>query len=586
MFATLVVFAVACGPSQQPLDPTEASSPCHQPMSDGSSTFVSITDSSPGPEAIARSRDRLFALGQDELVELEPPIDWNQDPFNDRSWRYRLHALVPLGPVLVDYQQSQRSESLDYAVELALDWIAANPLNGNGLSEFTWYDTAVGIRVSFLSYIIAELEKSPGSADPDTLAVLRCGAVDHAEWLFDDANYKPRHNHGLLEDAGLFVAALNLSEHPRADAWRLKAETRFVDNVTSTFDPVSGLHLEHSPTYHETITETVANLSDEVGLARDELAPLVSRMYDAGGWYVMPDGHLPQFGDTDRRVADEWMVERSDAAVGLGWFPEAGLGVYRESDAYLAFASWHHSTTHKHSDELTFVWAEAGHRIVIDSGRYGYYYNDPERVYAESSPAHNTAYFGDDPFEWRDVKPYGSGMLDHAEADGWVAMLAENRNTKTSDFVHRRALAYKPGVALIIVDVVDGSRCRDAVGHLHFAPGWTADAGGGGGAGSLASATGDASLSIASNWNDLTFAAGQDDPIKGFTFPANREAIPIVTATLEGDDACDEPLVTVLTLGDSDTVVIKSAARDQATIQVAGETVTVTIDDDRVTLGS
>lgn len=581
----MVVLAGACSPSQEPTDPAAASSPCSQPIGVADPTLISITASSPGTEAIAQSRDGLFGLGRDEKVRLQPPVDWKQDPFEDRSWRYRLHTLTALYLVLLDHQDSGRPESLQYAVDLTLDWIDANPLNGSGLSEFAWYDTAVGNRVSYMSYIIAELENNPGTVDSGTLEKLRCSATDHAEWLFDDANYKPRHNHGLYEDAGLFVASLNLALHPRAADWRLKAETRFSENVTDTFDTVSGLHLEHSPTYHETITETVANLVTNVGLAKTDLAPLVDRMYDVGGWYVMPDGYLPQFGDTDRRQADKWMLERASGAEGVGWFPEAGLAVYREPDAYVGFVSWHHSTAHKHSDELTFVWAEADERIVIDSGRYGYYYDDPERIYAESSPAHNTVSFGGNAFAWRDVKPYGSGLIDYAEADGWVAFLGENRNTKSSDFTHRRALVYSPGEALIIVDAVDGDDCSDAKGYLHFGPQWSATESSASTTSQLEAASSNAVLSIVTNWDDLSFVVGEDEPVQGVTFPANRVQEPSAAGVLESErGACEAPLVTVLTLGDADEISIDSPALDEVRVETERSQVVVAIEGARVEL--
>lgn len=587
MAVALVVAATACSPSQQPADPLAASSPCSQLIGAVEPTLISITASEPAPADIVSSRDALFRLGAPETVELLPPVDWQQDPYNDRSWRYRLHTLGALYLVLLDYQDLGRPESLQYAVDLSLDWIDANPLNGAGLSEFAWYDTAVGIRVSYMSYIIAELENKPGTVDASVLEKLRCSATDHAEWLFDDANYKPRHNHGLYEDAGLFVAALNLVGHPRAADWRLKAETRFSENVTDTFDTASGLHLEHSPTYHETITETVANLVTNVGLAKTELGPLVDRMYGVGGWYVMPDGFLPQFGDTDRRQADTWMVERSADAVGVGWFPEAGLAVYREPDAYVGFVSWHHSTAHKHSDELTFVWAEAGERIIIDSGRYGYYYDDPARVYAESSSAHNTVSFGGDAFAWRDAKPYGSGLIDYVEADGWVAFMGENRNTKSADFTHRRALLYRPGVALVVVDAVEGEDCAEATGYLHFAPQWNVvtdsvlagDSAVISTSAQLEASTSDAVVSVVSNWHDLSFVVGEDEPVQGFTFPANRVQEVSAAAILQSESgACSQPLVTVLTLGDAEAVSISSAMSNAADVRIADTKLSVTLD--------
>ena len=311
------------------------------------------------------------------------------------------------------------------------------------------------------SYLLAESERI-ASLEPEPLATLRCSVVEQAEWLFDDENYKFRHNHGLFQDAGLYVAARNAGGHERSTAWIDKAESRFIENLTGTVDVASGIHLEHSPAYHAWITNIASGLSDNVGLAQDELVPLLARMQEAGGWLVQPDGNYPQFGDTDRRGAPGWMQESAGTAEGLGWLDTAGVGVVREDGSYLAFASWYHSSVHKHSDELSFVWFDAGNRIIVDSGRYGYYYDEPGRIYAESNPAHNTVHFGD-PFRSRDVDPYGSGMIDATQTDGWYAMLGENRAITTDDFRHRRTLVFKPGSFVATIDYGLGVTTGDVV---------------------------------------------------------------------------------------------------------------------------
>ena len=49
---------------------------------------------SPGPAERADALADIFTI-RGQTVTLHPPIDWDQDPINNRSWRMNLHALGP-----------------------------------------------------------------------------------------------------------------------------------------------------------------------------------------------------------------------------------------------------------------------------------------------------------------------------------------------------------------------------------------------------------------------------------------------------------------------------------------------------------
>jgi hypothetical protein len=233
-------------------------------------------------------------------------------------------------------------------------------------------------------------------------------------------------------------------------------------------------------------------------------------------------------------------------------FKDAGVSIYRDENSYLGFISWHHSSAHKHSDELSFVWAEKGKRIIIDSGRYGYYYQEDGRVFAESSPAHNTVIFGS-PFRWRESKPYGSGMLDSRSKAGWYAMLATNRALKTDELEHKRVLLYRPAEVLIIADFTQGVSCEAATGFLHFAPEFQVDRKTDRSV-ALSSNEDELSVELVTDWDSIYDRRGEKDPVQGFTFPSNRKWVPNHVIELHSIKTCNAPLLTFLTVDQAITI--------------------------------
>jgi len=510
-----------------------------------------------------------------ETVTLRVPIDWHQDPFGNRSWCMYLHALDALKPLLYHYRETGEVEALTRARDIAFDWLEQNPLGAGGLSEFAWYDMSVAYRAARLSYLhrALEHEQMTTSQEPERLA---CAVTRHARWLHDNANYKYSHNHGLFSDIALFITARQVDLHPEAAAWRGRATSRFVTNITTTVSEIDGLHLEHSPGYHALITEMVHHLNSDLGLDDDRLTEVHQKMTAAASWLVMPDGRYPQFGDADLAPAAPWAVENEAAHRGFAVFRDAGAATYRDETSYFMAVAWYHSRVHKHSDDLSFVWAEDGRRLVVDSGRYGYFYEEPGRIYAESSPAHNTLTL-DPPFAWTTHLPYGSGVLDAAESGDWRAVLAENplvAQPSPFESRHRRVFAYRPGRWLVIVDQLDAAPCPTSTRWFHFAPDLEVDVIVAN-AVRLTDAVGSVWLQTADEPSEVHQIRGQMEPVvQGFTFPSNRTWVENTTVEVV-DTVCGSPMVVVLSVG---------ADRPMFTVTRAPQEVELVLDNERVSL--
>jgi hypothetical protein len=428
--------------------------------------FVPLFGSAQRDEAVTMAKQGIFTV-RGSMTVLAVPIDWQMDPHLDRSWRFSLHTWRFLEPVL-HAAASGDLEALRIGIDIALDWIASNPQVGDNVSEFAWYDMAVGGRAACLGFL-ARIASTNGYSREATM-LLR-SAEEHGTWLADNKNYNEAHNHGLFEDGGLALLCMQLPDLPKAPYWHAHAKARFARNVAATISESDGFHLEHSPAYHVMILELIARISEGAGLADDHLPELVQRMRTMTPWLVLPDGMYAQLGDTDLQKAPDWVAGEM-APDGLLLAKDAGLAGVAKADERLLTVGWYHVKGHKHADELSVCWYAAGVRLLVDTGGYGYYYDEPGRKYAESSRGHNVLTRADREFTFRDQPKYGSGIFGAGEGGGWYAVLGHNPLLTAQDVEHRRLLLYRPSELLYVIDLANNTAKErpQLRRHFHFGP--------------------------------------------------------------------------------------------------------------------
>jgi hypothetical protein len=402
-------------------------------------------------------------------VKLIPPVDWKQDPYNDRTWRFWLHSLVPLDILFQISLKNRNIDALKRARDIALDWIRQNPRDDKKISEFAWYDMAVGIRTAYLAYLLRA-----GICDnifsEDEISLLLSSLEVHGKFLADEKFYRFGDNHGLYQDAGLYLLANHAPFIPQAGLWRQIASDRFLKTVKNTVNWEEGVHLEHSPGYHFTITNLIRKLRKETGIGDNRLDDLVERMEDSGGWLVYPDGTIPQLGDGNLDMAPDWGLKSASDKAGMKVFLESGYAVVKAEDSYLIVAAGYHSRAHKHSDELTFCLFEKNIRIIVDSGRYAYAPTEPGRKYAQSAKAHNVLLVDGMDFEFKNAKPYGSGILATGEEGGWFAIKGVNPLLEKIGVRHHRFFIYRPGEIIVVVDQVHSNNEHTYSRIFHLGP--------------------------------------------------------------------------------------------------------------------
>lgn len=463
--------------------------------------LIPYEDIAPGNEASVEAvASRILAegwkLGSYPSISVGRDIPWALKTPSLRSWNFHIHCWDMLNPLLKAYSENGTLRFLVAAIQVAEDWVNhyPNPKAQESDGSFAWYDMAVGMRAYRLAYLL-QSARHCNLLDAHLDDRLWKSLRDHQRYLADDANIKFHNNHGYYQVAGQLAMGRRFSDQSSEMAEAVHQGRERLARILEQQFTAEGVHREHSPDYHRMVYETLKALID-AGLVEDtDAIAFADKIERALAWFVLPNQRIANFGDSDYRLmrrnrsdaTRKWRTHEMRYWVTSGklghahdthWaaFPESGYFVARHPDAkrpdrlehssYLAQTCAFHSRTHKHADDLSFIWSEHGSDILVDAGRYGYlgktelgsplwhdghWYADPGRVYCESTRAHNTLEFDEANLARKGVRPYGSALTRWAETkDGLLAAESECRHFRR--IRHARLLFFLPGDWLVVFD--------------------------------------------------------------------------------------------------------------------------------------
>lgn len=354
-----------------------------------------------------RDQDALMALLRRGGVSLPPqpvwvgdPTDWTADPFGDRNWRFQHHTLRWLNPLRWAALEGDDEARAEW-VRIVRSWGEANVPASASKSDFAWKDMADGNRAIQLAL------GAPFVNDDDDWFVELLEY--HRDWLMDESHIVGK-NHGLHQHQGLIVLGAAL----RDTSAIATAVARMREQFKSSFDH-QGTNDEGSVAYHQ------LNLAWwKRGWERAEMegfTPPVDvrdRLTAAGhvlAHVTMPDGALPQIGDSARGRARKGFSAASDyaasngeegvapaehAAVFDGGFitSRSGWGQARPlaDESHAVIRHGVELGAHSHLDRGSIHIYSAGQPWLVDSGFHSYQKDIPEPKYLKSREAHNVAF--------------------------------------------------------------------------------------------------------------------------------------------------------------------------------------------------
>ena len=485
------------------------------------SSFLFSDSTTISSEEIAKRVKRFMKNGikfSGHHYEIASPFDWDGPDNPSRNHRYKIHAWIILDEVLQYVERTNHKDYFYRCRDVAVEWIERY-LFGGIEDDFTWYDMSTGQRSSLLSFFLRKSlffaskskyrSKKSKQNEINIILKLIIAADIHINELICEERIAMHSNHGLFQMSGLLSLSSELNFLKLANIGKEKSVIKIEKMLKQHFFE-DGFHKEHSPMYHVFMANYLHQLQNAGWLNKNEfLLELSTKAKEISNWYVMPNGFLAPIGDSSMYYsADEICMfnvnrdsrNKPSSPEGLHYHERGGIAVLcnynesKESSDYLLFNSQFHSRQHKHADDLSFHYCVKGEQYLVDAGTYTYHYDEPERMFVESTRAHNTieidglnySRFAQDSFgtALNFVGKVGDctimeGLVEHKRL---VSSNIPNNKVKTTDGVslrthsslpgltHKRMLIQVPEQFLAVVDYVMSEKAHDYIQWFHLAP--------------------------------------------------------------------------------------------------------------------
>jgi hypothetical protein len=483
------------------------------------------THSSKVRRAAHRWKFRVFHF----KVKLKPPVNWDRDPYQSRSFRQNMHNFQWMDTLFDSYKRSKGEKPLRMARDLAIDWIKRNPRRFKpGQKGFAWHAKAAADRAGYLGYL-ARTAACKGLLNRKQAKKLVRSLKAHGAYLANARQHQPS-NFGLFQDIGLLLLSQYLSfEKGTSNRWRNLAIRRFPQTLNGRRSS-ENVWLEHSTQYQFLAIRLLRDFIEfKPGKTQDpKLTSILNKMRAVTGWFVSPNGTYALLGDTEIEKAPEWGYNPGGTYQGLQTFRRSGFAMARSGNSYLATTASFYNRTHKHADELDFELFDRGLKIVHGPGNYGYDRQKEFRDYQVANRSHSVVAADGLDFALDPGNTYGSGIVATGRGDGWFAIEGTNPLLLKQGIAHDRLFLFKPGQTLVIVDRIRADKLHTY--HRFYQLGAPIQIQGRGpGELGLSAATLKGALhdrAAAAGDASRVLVKGRGAPLQGFMFPGFRQAVP------------------------------------------------------------
>lgn len=420
---------------------------------------------------------------------------WSDSRNSERAFQRLLHGHMMLRDlaVMLSKERGDRAKQAgDAAVGMIRSWRREHP-KGSVAVPMAWHDETTALRL--LSWIQVYLALVEGSRPVREIEEIAEACAEQAEVLLDPEFHSSGTNHGMFQDHALLAwstSPVSEGRSLRSEAYET-AKRRLLSYLEEVISE-DGVHLEHSPSYHERVALSMMRYEAFFSLVDDSAASsrvrsLLELMVPYATHVFQPDGTYPLVGDTfstdtpNRNVfgSEEYRYAATGGQEGKapvevdGIFMSGGYAILRDAwrsdgkGTYVHFAAAYHRSYHKHSDDLS-VWLYHDGELLTESGPNGYEYEDPFSRFAFGAWSHNVVLVdGEGPARTEGER--GSVGLVWAEKGDEVSRV-KGVTRRLPGAVHERQVSLdrsKPSVQ--VVDELSGD--GDCVFSLiwHSAPG-------------------------------------------------------------------------------------------------------------------
>lgn len=401
--------------------------------------------------------------------QLNVPINWLDDPYNHRSWRWILNAFQWMDQLLARFKLNKDEGAIQTCVTYFLDWVNFYIVEGRE-GEFLWKDDAVSFRTFRLSIVAAYIFDSANYSDEEKTLTEQVLHKHYLE-LSNPKKFKSN-NHGIFQMRALMSL---LTLHPSVgDVLESKKYvTKRLNWLWARQYGTQNIHLENSTGYHQYIVKEFEEILDS-----PELEDLrfyfdkkkTKEVKENARFLFHPNGTGTLFGDSN------FVQQEHEVVTGDHIFNEAGYAILAGNDptknnSYLAIRTGFPSNAHRHSDDFSFEWSEKGQVIFQDSGRYSYDYKNPFRVFVSSTRAHNTVSVDGKNYPWWgdfEKKDFYEGAVKQFSGSVNKSTILLCKEYGALDVSFDRKLEIVKGQSLTVTDTLKSKseRCYEQWFHL------------------------------------------------------------------------------------------------------------------------
>ena len=395
---------------------------------------------------------------------------------------HRFQSFAHLLPELAQDSAHGTCPQLHHLISEMTRWIDAYGFSAQALRMdrhtcwMVWHDAAVALRLNFMAYVFLRMLPLPGYPSQLLEKIFR-SLLDHFLLLCTNHFFAAHNNHGWLQMFGLLSFCRAMPRLNGSKAATGIATERILALAETLLTP-DGMLREHSPAYQAFCITLFAAIRDTLSSSGHSASPevaaldaLLQKMRFCLRCVATPDGELAAFGDTFLKayplIAPE--VRRAATAdsppAGIALLPRSGCVTLRDGASFLSLSGAFYSYTHKHCDDLSFIWSEGSRNILVDPGEQvsdrdvlysgplwekGFFCSTPNCVYAESAHAHNVVEINGQTWSRR-TRPWGALPLsgNRLATTQW---LLQGRWHRPEGFLQQRRLILSPGRWLLVLD--------------------------------------------------------------------------------------------------------------------------------------
>lgn len=390
---------------------------------------------------------RLKAWPSFGEITIEQNVDWNIDPFKNKTWKLYFHSLNWTYSYLwgIDHKSSS-PEKLHEILTQYLDY-----LRSENIDEMAWFDHTTSDRLCAISAII--LHPSSKSMNSDLLKKLNDVIGIHITKICEyyNSEFWFNSNHGVFHALALINISHLYSVGPNDENIREIGIDYLKSSLKGIISIDEGLSLEQSTYYHQLAIELIDSIDDSylemVGIYKEEF---IQKMNDANYWFTSNDRKLIPIGDTSyiSKASEKHMPLNSPKHF-LKTYVEGGISIVKheskEGVNHFALLHRENRAPHGHYDALSITLEHNNRRFLIDSGGPFEYGTKLRYEYFMSSFAHNVVLVNN--------KPHQSGgkFLRAKEIENNVFVI-EAEHHGYSPIIHNRTCVIINDVGLIVID--------------------------------------------------------------------------------------------------------------------------------------